>query len=114
MSVDDKNLDNKIGVVIPVYNTNPNFLNDAILSVIKQTYKNWHLVIVNDGSTDKSTLCCLDKYKGDRKITIINKTRQGAAYARRDGVKFLQKLYKIKWIAFVDSDDMILENNLET
>ena len=95
----------KISVVIPVYNTEPNYIDKAINSVLNQTYKNIEIIVVNDGSTDKATLEYL-KTINNPDIKIINQENKGLGGARNTGIENSTGEY----IGFLDSDDW-LDNN---
>ena len=91
-----------ISIVIPVYNVE-NYLEKCLNSVINQTYKNLEIIVVNDGSTDKSGDIC-DKYSEiDKRIKVIHKKNGGLSDARNAGIN----VAKGKYIGFVDSDDYI-------
>jgi glycosyltransferase involved in cell wall biosynthesis len=101
----DKNL---VSVVIPTYNTS-NFLIKAIQSVINQTYKNWELIIVDDGSTDQTRQIVEEFQKKDSRIKYFFQNNKGQGAARNLGIKNANGVY----IAFLDSDDEFFENKLE-
>lgn len=91
-----------ISVIIPVYNVE-NYLERCIESVICQTYKNLQIILVDDGSTDRSGEIC-EKYKEiDNRIVVIRKKNGGLADARNAGVD----LAKGSYVGFVDSDDYV-------
>lgn len=97
-----------VSIIIPVYNVEK-YISRCINSVINQTYKNWELLLINDGSTDDSGLIC-DKYANkDSRIKVYHIQNSGAAKARFLGVSYATKDY----ICFVDSDDSIPNNSLE-
>ncbi len=89
---------NFISVVIPTYNR-VSFLKEAIDSVLSQTYRNFELIVVDDGSTD-GTPKLLSSY--GYKIRVIPQANQGPSAARNRGIEAA----KGKWIAFLDSDDV--------
>lgn len=93
-----------MSVIIPSFNRG-HLLERAIQSVLKQTYKNFELIIVNDGSTD-NTRELLSNYQH---LKIIHIENQGVSQARNIGLKHA----KGDWIAFLDSDDEWLANKLE-
>ena len=97
-----------ISVIIPVYNVE-NYLEECLKSVQTQTYTNIEVILVNDGSTDKSKLICERYCKEDRRFQLLNQENQGQSVARNTGVA----VSKGEFIAFVDSDDIILPNYLE-
>lgn len=95
----------KVSVVIPTYNR-AKFIEDAIDSVIRQTYNDIEIIVVDDGSTD-ATPDILKKY-GDR-IEVIRQKRMGVSSARNRGIKESRGEY----IAFLDSDDIFYKRKLE-
>ena len=97
-----------ISVIIPVYNVE-NYLEECLKSVQTQTYTNIEVILVNDGSTDKSKLICERYCKEDRRFQLLNQENQGQSVARNVGVSASTGEY----IAFVDSDDVIKANYLE-
>lgn len=101
-------MNKKISVIIPVYNTNPEFLQKAINSVVNQTYKNIEVIIVNDGSTDNNTLNFL-KTLDNKNINIINQENKGAGGARNTGINSATCDY----IGFLDADDWLDKNFYE-
>ena len=96
-----------VSVIIPTYN-NAQYIREAIESVLKQTYRNFELIVVDDGSTDK-TREALDPYINKNQIKYIyqNNKKQGAA--RNNGIKHAQG----ELIALLDSDDLWLPEKLE-
>ncbi len=101
-------MNKKISVVIPVYNTEPEFLQKAINSVLNQTYKNIEIIIVNDGSTDINTLNFL-KTLDNKNINIINQENKGAGGARNAGLNAITGDY----LGFLDADDWLDKNFYE-
>lgn len=98
-----------ISIIIPVYNGERE-IEKCLSSIFDQTYKNYEVVVVNDGSTDK-TLEILKKYKEKykRKVNIINQKNKGQAVARNNGIKKV----KGKYITFLDADDYFDKNFLK-
>lgn len=92
-------------VVIPLYNKEVSVKN-TLESVLNQTFKEFEIVIVNDGSTDNS-LEIVKKIKDDR-IRIIDKPNGGVSSARNRGIKEA----KYEWIAFLDADDLWMKDKL--
>ncbi len=99
-----------ISVVIPMYNSEKT-IRKAIESVIKQSYKDFEIIVVNDGSTDSSTLILEEIMKENEniKIKLINKNNGGVSSARNEGIRNCNG----EFIAFLDSDDEWLPNKLE-
>lgn len=99
----------EVSVIVPVYNTEQ-YLSKCIESILGQTFKNFELLLVDDGSTDDSGCIC-DYYEGiDNRVKTIHKNREGVAKARNDGLNYALGNY----IAFCDSDDYFLPNWIET
>lgn len=98
----------KISVIIPVYNTEL-YIVRCIDSVLKQTYENWELIMVDDGSTDRSGVICDDYARKDCRITVLHNQNQGPAASRDIGVKAA----KGELVMFVDSDDWLDEKILQ-
>ena len=76
----------KISTIILVYNLEE-YISKCIESVINQSYKNLEIIIVNDGSTDKSANICDFYSKIDSRIKIINQSNQGVSTARNNGIE---------------------------
>lgn len=98
-----------ISVIVPVYNVQ-NYLPQCIESILKQTYKNLQIILVDDGSTDNSNNICKEFASLDDRILFIEQTNQGVSQARNTGIEHSIGHY----IAFVDSDDYIEKNYFET
>ena len=98
-----------ISVILPVYNGAP-YLDEAIVSILKQTHDNFELIVINDGSTDKS-LEILEKYAiQDSRIIIINRQNKGLVYSLNEGILKA----KGKYIARMDADDVSDISRLES
>ena len=98
-------LDKKVTVVIPTYNR-AHLVKDAVESVLNQTYQNFELIVIDDGSTD-NTKEVLAIYKD--KLSYIYQENQGRSSARNHGIK----LASCEYIAFLDSDDVWFPDKLE-
>ena len=99
----------KISVVVPVYNCEK-YIERAIESVIKQTYDNWELIIVNDGSKD-SSLQIAQKFAGkDARIKVIDRENRGVSVARNIGIDEASG----DLLMFLDADDWFEEKAFET
>ena len=96
-----------ISVIVPVYNVE-NYLSKCISSIIKQSYKNFELILVDDGSTDKSGAICDIFAEKDGRIKALHKINEGVSSARNYGIKQACG----KYICFVDSDDYVLDDYL--
>lgn len=93
-------------IVIPLYNKELS-VKSTIQSVLDQTYQNYEIIVVNDGSNDSSAEVV--KNIRDNRIRIVHQENQGVSAARNLGIKEAQS----EWIAFLDADDLWLENHLE-
>ena len=76
----------KISIIVPVYNVEL-YLNDCINSILKQTYKNFEVLLINDGSTDSSSKICNELASIDNRIRVFHKENQGVSSARNLGLK---------------------------
>lgn len=92
----------KLSVIVPVYNTEK-YLRECIESILAQTFTDFELILVDDGSIDSSGAIC-DEYAGkDRRIQVIHQPNAGVTNARKSGVRCAGGTY----FSFVDSDDWI-------
>ena len=92
-----------ISVIVPVYNVE-NYLYKCISSIITQSYGNFELILIDDGSIDKSGEICDSFSEKDNRIKVIHKVNEGVSSARNYGLKQARGEY----ICFVDSDDYVL------
>ena len=97
-----------ISIIVPIYNAEK-YLNQCIESILEQTYENIELILVNDGSKDKSLEICNIWSKKDKRVVAINKTNGGVASARNAGLD----IAKGQLITFVDNDDIVEKNIYE-
>ena len=95
----------RISVILPVYNSQK-FIKKSIDSVLNQTFSDFELIIVNDGSTD-DTLSIINEFR-DSRIKLINQSNQGPGAARNNALKLVDSDY----IMFLDSDDWYSEDAL--
>jgi glycosyltransferase involved in cell wall biosynthesis len=98
-----------VSIIIPVYNVE-RYLSDCITSVLMQEYTNFECILVDDGSTDKSSILCDEFARRDRRIQVIHKENGGLSDARNTG------LYKAvgMYVMFMDSDDFWSSKNILT
>ena len=99
---------NKISVIVTIYNMEK-YLDKCIKSILNQTYKNLEIILVNDGSTDKSLDICLKYYEIDKRIIVLNNPNEGVVKVRLAGIKRATGDY----ITFVDADDWLDSNAYE-
>lgn len=101
-----------VSVIVPVYNVEP-YLPRCIESILAQSFRDFELILVNDGSTDKSGAIC-DKYTAeDARIRVIHQENRGIAAVRNVSLEWAFHNSDSGWIAFVDSDDYIADTYLE-
>lgn len=96
-----------ISIIVPVYNA-LSTLGHCIESIIAQTYSDFELLLVNDGSTDNSGSICNDYACQDTRVKVIHQQNQGASLARRNGIAQARGEY----LTFVDADDFFEVNYL--
>lgn len=92
----------KVSIIVPVYNVE-NFIHECINSILKQTFTDFELILVDDGSVDLSGAICDDYSKQDKRIKVIHKENGGQSSARNRGIEAAKGDY----IGFIDSDDWI-------
>lgn len=97
-----------ISVIIPVYNVE-DYLDRCIKSILSQTFRNFEIIIIDDGSPDKCPEICEKWAVKDERIVVIHQKNQGLSAARNLGIRNA----KGEFLTFVDSDDWISENMLE-
>ncbi len=97
-----------VSVIIPVYQVEK-YLDKCIASVVGQTYQNLQIILVDDGSTDRSPAICDGWKERDPRITVIHQPNGGLSRARNAGVNLVTG----EFIGFVDSDDWIEQNTIE-
>lgn len=97
-----------ISLIVPVYNTEK-YIRECVESIINQTYKNWEVIIIDDGSTDYSPSICDEFTRIDSRIKVIHQANGGLSAARNAGLNLSQGEY----IMFVDSDDVLPSDALE-
>jgi glycosyltransferase involved in cell wall biosynthesis len=97
-----------VSIIVPVFNVE-NYIQFTIESVLKQSYFNWELILINDGSTDKSQDIINEFAKKDERIVSISQTNQGVSAARNQGINYS----KGEFIVFLDSDDWLGEKTIE-
>ena len=100
--------DKCVSIILPVYNA-VNYIEKTITSVLNQTYKNFELIIVDDGATDGTSEICRNYAQKDYRISYYKQNNFGTAVARNRGIE----LAKGEYIAFLDHDDEYLPHFLE-
>lgn len=97
-----------ISVVVPIYNVEK-YIDNCLRSIIRQSYKNIEIILVDDGSTDQSGIICEKYAKLDNRIKVIHKKNEGLGLARNSGLELVSGQY----VAFIDSDDFIAEDMID-
>lgn len=97
-----------VSIIIPIYNVEQ-YLNQCIQSVIKQTYTNLEILLIDDGSSDKSGEIADTWAKRDKRIKVIHQKNGGLSAARNAGLDDCHG----EWIAFIDSDDYVSFNYIK-
>ena len=94
-------------IVIPLYNKEK-YICKSIDSVLEQNYDEFEIVVVDDGSKDKSYQLVASRYESNRRVRLIQQKNAGPAAARNTGVNYS----RMEWILFLDADDILLPNAL--
>lgn len=98
-----------ISIIIPVYKVEK-YIRRCIDSVLSQTYNNWELLLIDDGSPDKSGAICDEYKKVDARVRVFHKENAGVSSARNFGIDNASG----DWVLFVDSDDWIEPTYIES
>ncbi len=99
----------EVSIITPAYNASK-YIAETITSVQRQSYQNWEMIIVDDGSSD-ATFELVDEFsKQDRRIVAVRQSNQGPAPARNNALR----LARGRYVCFLDSDDIWLPKKLET
>jgi glycosyltransferase involved in cell wall biosynthesis len=99
----------KVSVIVPVFNT-ASYLECCINSILGQSFSDFELLLVDDGSTDDSGAICDEYAKKDKRIRVFHKENGGVSSARNLGLDNA----KGEWVYFVDSDDEVLPDGFQT
>lgn len=91
-----------VSIIVPIYNVE-NELERCIFSLMRQTYKNIEIILIDDGSPDRCPILCDEYAQKDDRITVIHKVNGGLSSARNAGID----VAKGQYLSFVDSDDYI-------
>lgn len=97
----------KISIIMPLYNKEK-YVRKSIESILSQTFTDWELIIIDDGSTDSSYSVSLE-YMNDKRVKVYHIENGGVSRARNKGIVYAQGEY----VTFIDSDDYVLEDYLE-
>lgn len=103
------NMHDLVSIIVPIYNKE-NLVGRCVDSLIAQTYKNIEIILIDDGSTDKSLLVCQSYKDKDSRIRVLHKSNGGLSDARNYGLAHATGI----WVSFVDGDDYVENNYIET
>ena len=92
-----------ISVIVPVYKVEP-YINHCVDSILAQTYRDFELILVDDGSPDNCGKICDEYAKKDSRVKVIHKVNGGVSSARNMGLDNA----KGEWITFIDADDYVV------
>lgn len=98
-----------LSIIVPVYNMEDT-LDKCVQSIVSQSFEDWEMLLVDDGSTDKSSGMCDDWAQKDTRIKVIHKENGGLSSARNAGID----IAKGEYVTFVDSDDYINDGTYES
>lgn len=101
-----------VSVIVPVYNVEQ-FLKRCVDSILAQTFKDFELILVDDGSPDNCGNICDEYAKSDNRIHVIHKDNGGLSDARNAGIEWVLKNSDSKYFSFIDSDDFVHTRFLE-
>lgn len=90
----------KVSVIIPCYNVE-NYIDKCLASVINQTYKDFEIILIDDGSTDNTLNKCIEWKNKDRRIVLVSKKNEGLGETRNLGIS----MAKSEYVTFLDADD---------
>lgn len=97
-----------ISIIVPVYNVE-DYIVECLQSILRQTYRNYELIIIDDGSTDNSGGICDTISETDTRIIVVHKKNGGLSSSRNVGMRYATGEY----VAFIDSDDFIDDDYIE-
>lgn len=98
----------KVSIIVPIYNVEK-YLNRCVDSILTQTYGNLEIILVDDGSPDKSPQICDSYAEQDKRVKVIHKTNAGVSAARNSGIEIATGEY----ICFADGDDYLMPDYVE-
>lgn len=101
-----------ISVIVPVYKVEP-YLKRCIDSILNQTYTDFELILIDDGSPDNCPAICDEYAKKDPRVHVIHQDNGGLSAARNAGIDWAFANSDSEWITFIDSDDWVHQNYLE-
>ncbi len=103
----------QISIIVPVYNVEQ-FLKRCVDSILGQSFSDFELILIDDGSPDNCGKMCDEYAKADRRIHVIHQENRGLSEARNAGLDWAFQNSESEWVAFIDSDDWIHPDYLQT
>lgn len=100
-------MDKPLSIIVPAYNVEST-LDDCLSSIVSQSFADWELWLVDDGSTDRTTVLCDHWAAKDKRISVLHQSNKGLSGARNSGLEHAQGLY----VTFVDADDKLAPDTL--
>ena len=100
-----------VSVIVPVYNVEP-YLRRCVDSILNQTFKDFELILIDDGSPDKCPYICDEYAKLDSRVVVIHKKNGGLSSARNVGLDYVFAYSHSVYISFIDSDDYVSKDYL--
>ena len=97
----------KFSIIIPIYNAEK-YVEECVISVLNQTYKNIEVILINDGSTDRSHAIALELASLDSRVTLYNTPNSGVSAARNTGLSKAGGAY----VVYIDADDYLVDTNV--
>lgn len=104
----EENMGLLVSIIVPIYNAEI-FLERCINSILKQSYKNFELILVDDGSTDSTLSICQNFQSNDNRIIVIQKKNGGVSESRNEALK----ISKGDYVVFIDADDFVGEDYIK-
>ena len=102
----------KISVIVPIYKVEK-YLNRCVDSILHQTFTDFELILVDDGSPDNCGKMCDEYAEKDSRVVVIHKKNGGLSDARNKGLDWVFANSNSEYVVFIDSDDYIDERYLE-
>ena len=101
-----------ISIIVPVYNVEP-YIHRCIDSILNQTFTNFELILVDDGSPDNCGKICDEYARKDNRVHVIHQENSGLSAARNAGIDWAFRNSDSEWLTFIDSDDWVHSKYLE-
>ena len=108
----EKDMDCLISIIVPVYKVEK-YIHRCVDSILAQTFTDFELILVDDGSPDNCGIICDEYALKDNRIHVIHKENGGLSDARNAGIDWAFENSNSEWITFIDSDDWVHPKCLE-